>query len=80
MSSAGMPTTRLEEPPIRWEYNVAAIDVSGFFGPNVDVNAIGEYLNERGDAGWELVTVVDVNRGNGTTSMLMAIMKRQARG
>ena len=80
MSSAGMPTTRLEGPFIRWEYKVAAINVSGFFGPDVDVDDIGQYLNERGEEGWELVTVVDVNRGNGATSLLMAIMKRQVRG
>ena len=77
MSSEGMPTVRLSVPPVRWEYRVGLIDVSGLFNPNINVDEIGQYFNSVGDEGWELVTVVDVNRGNGATSALLAILKRQ---
>ena len=79
MSSAGMPTVRLDEPRTRWEYRVALINVSGFLGPNVNVNEVGEYLNGAGDEGWELVSMVDINRGQGTTAALLAILKRPLR-
>ncbi|HZG65784.1 MAG TPA: DUF4177 domain-containing protein [Herpetosiphonaceae bacterium] len=77
MSSEGMPTVRLSGSYVRWEYRVALIDVSGLFNPNINVDEIGQYFNGIGDEGWELVTVVDVNRGNGATSALLAILKRQ---
>ncbi len=77
MLSEGMPTVRLTVPPVRWEYRVGLIDVSGLFNPNIDVHEIGQYFNGVGDEGWELLTVLDVNRGNGATSGLLAIMKRQ---
>ena len=77
MSSEGMPTVRLSVPPVRWEYRVGLIDVSGLFNPNIDVDELGQYFNGVRDEGWELVTVLDVNRGNGATSALLAILKRQ---
>lgn len=76
MSSAGMPTVRLGDSHTRWEYRVALLNVSGLFGPNVDVNEIGQYLNGAGDEGWELASVVDINRGQGATAALLAILKR----
>ena len=76
MSSAGMPTVRLSQPGVRWEYRVAQINVTGFFGPTIDVDQLGEYLNQAGNDGWELVSMVDVNRGNGATSELIITLKR----
>jgi hypothetical protein len=46
----------------------------------VNVNEVGEYLNGAGDEGWELVSMVDINRGQGNTSALLAILKRPIRG
>ncbi len=79
MSSEGMPTVRLGDQHARWEYRVALINTTGFFGPNIDVNEIGQYLSDAGDEGWELVSVVDVNRGHGSTAGLLAILKRPRR-
>ncbi len=76
MSSAGMPTMRLSQPRTRWEYRVAQINGAGFFGPTVDVDHLGEYLNEAVNDGWELVSKVDVNLGNGATSELTVTLKR----
>lgn len=76
MSSAGMPTTRLSQPIVRWEYRVMALQVGGLFAPNVDLDQLGNYLNGAGDEGWELVTVVDINHGQGRTVELVGIMKR----
>ena len=80
MSSAGLPTVRLNEPPVGWEYKVALVNVSGLFGPNVNVDQLGEYLNESGDDGWELVSMVDINRSGGTTTDLLLTLKRPRRG
>ena len=76
MSSAGMPTVRLSQPAIRWEYRVAQINVSGFFGPDIDIDQLGAYLNVVGSDGWELVSMVDVSRGNGSTSEIIVTLKR----
>ncbi len=51
MSSEGMPTVRLAVPPVRWEYRVGLIDVSGLFNPNIDVDEIGQCFNGVGDEG-----------------------------
>lgn len=80
MSSAGMPTVRLGTPPERWEYRLALVNTDGLFGPDVNVHEIEEYLNARGAEGWELVSVVDITRGQGTTTALLAILKRPDRG
>jgi len=77
MSSEGMPTTRLSAPPTqRWEYHIMTLNVDGFFGPNVDVMQMSSYLNSVGMDGWELTSAVPVTRGEGRTSMIMAILKR----
>lgn len=52
------------------------IDVSGFFGPTFDVDTIGTNLNDAGEEGWELVSIVDVNNGRGATGQLIANLKR----
>ncbi|MBA3945637.1 MAG: DUF4177 domain-containing protein [Herpetosiphonaceae bacterium] len=76
MSTAGMPTVRLTDPTPRWEYRVASLDVSGFFGPHVQLDDIDTYLNQAGNEGWELVAVTPVTRGEGTTSQLLITLKR----
>jgi hypothetical protein len=79
MSSAGQPTTRLSEERDRWEYRVMLMAVGGFLAPNVDVDQLGQYLNEAGEDGWELMSVVPITRGRGETSELMGVFKRRGR-
>jgi hypothetical protein len=77
MSSEGQPTVRLAGNRDRWEYRVILMGVEGFFGPKVDLDQLGHYLDEAGDNGWELVTVVPITRGEGRTAELMGILKRK---
>ncbi|MFD3162568.1 DUF4177 domain-containing protein [Herpetosiphon sp. NSE202] len=63
----------------QWEYHVELVDVSGFWGPNVDPAAISLMLNKAGKDGWELVNLVDLNHGQGQSSRLLVTFKRQLR-
>lgn len=77
MSSEGMPTTRLNPlPQQQWQYHIMTLNVDGFFGPNVDVAQMSSYLNSAGMEGWEMISAVPVTRGEGRTSMIMAVFKR----
>ena len=77
MSSAGLPTTRLNAPNDRWEYHVVYFNVSTLlFGPEIKPDEMRERLDAAGADGWELVNTVDVNRGRGNTSELIFIFKR----
>lgn len=75
-----MPTVRLNDPATTWEYRVALVNVAGLFGSSVDVDHLGSYLNGPGSESWELVSVSDLNRGNGATSDLLMMLKRPLRG
>ena len=79
MSSEGLPTTRLADSGDRWEYRVMLMGVEGFFGPKVDLDQLGQYLNEAGDEWWELINVVPITRGEGRTAELMGVLKRKRR-
>jgi hypothetical protein len=60
----------------RWEYKSLLIDVTGFWGPNIDSSGLEEVLNQHGSDGWELVSAFDINRGHGATAALMVLLKR----
>jgi hypothetical protein len=60
----------------KWEYKTVQIDVSGWLGPKLQPDAVDAELNLYGDAGWELVSAFDVNRGHGHTSAVVALFKR----
>lgn len=63
----------------RWEYVTLKIDVDRYVrGPNINVRDISEHLNHFGGGGWELVSMIDVNAGEGRTCDLVAIFKRPA--
>ncbi|HEU0052389.1 MAG TPA: DUF4177 domain-containing protein [Longimicrobium sp.] len=63
----------------RWEYVTLKIDVDRLFrGPHIDVKEISAHLNRFGGEGWELVSMVDVNAGEGRTCDLVAFFKRPA--
>ena len=77
MSSEGQPTIRLADDHERWDYRVMLMGVEGFFGPKIDLGQLQEYLDGVGEAGWELITVVPITRGEGRTAELMGILKRK---
>lgn len=61
----------------RWEYTMLKIDVyRGITGPHIDVDRIDSRLDELGGEGWELVSLVGANAGEGRTSDLVAVLKR----
>lgn len=68
--------TYSSSPNQRWDYYVMHVDVSGFFGPNINPQQLGDYLSEAGNDGWELVNTVDINQGEGRTTAILAIFKR----
>ena len=62
--------------PPQWEYRTIKIDVAGWIGPKVETSVVDATLNAQGAEGWELVSVLDVNAGNGQTTALVAVFKR----
>jgi hypothetical protein len=72
--SSGQPAMRLPE---RWEYRVSVMGVGGLFGPAIDGDELSAYLNRVGDEGWELVSIVDLNRMQGKTAGLLLTLKRR---
>ena len=60
----------------RWEYESVQIDASGWISPDVQPDRLDAELNAYGEAGWELVSAFDVNRGRGRTSAVVALFER----
>lgn len=74
-STAKLPMTTITAA--RWEYVTLKIDVDRLIrGPAIDVKDISRHLNHFGDEGWELVSMIDVNAGEGRTCDLVAVFKR----
>lgn len=61
---------------MRWEYKTIKMKIAGWFGPDVDVQVLADALNESGREGWELVSTLDLNTGQGHSSELLAVFKR----
>jgi hypothetical protein len=64
--------------PIKWEYHTVTLDVEGIFNIRVDGGQLTEEFNLLGRAGWELVSMFDLNRGHGRSSSVVAVFKRVA--
>ena len=63
----------------RWEYITLKLDVDRFLlGPQIEPKQVTHHLNHFGDDGWELVSMIDVNAGEGRTCDLVAVFKRPA--
>lgn len=63
----------------RWQYTMLTVDVyRSVRGPHVDPRQISGNLNQLGSDGWELVSMIDVNAGQGATCDLVAVFKRPA--
>jgi hypothetical protein len=60
----------------RWEYRTLALDVEGWINPGVDLGRADAELVALGNEGWELVSVLDLNRLHGRSSSLVAFFKR----
>ncbi|NJL36100.1 MAG: DUF4177 domain-containing protein [Leptolyngbyaceae cyanobacterium SM1_4_3] len=52
------------------------IEVGRLFEPNINPRSIEESFNNAGAESWELVNIIDINRGSGRTSEILAIFKR----
>lgn len=61
---------------VQWEYRTLRYEVSGFVTPKFDSLKYDDELNQLGRAGWELVSVMDMNAGNGASFALVAVFKR----
>ena len=63
----------------RWEYVTFKLDVDRFvLGPRIEPGDVSQHLNRFGEEGWELVSMIDVNAGEGRTCDLVAVFKRPA--
>ena len=60
---------------MRWEYQTLKVKPSFWLG-KVDNDDLRGQLNELGAQGWELVTVLDTNYGEGTTHEIVFVFKR----
>ena len=61
----------------RWEYNTVIFEPSFWFANgNLDGATFQSKLDELGQDRWELVSVFDTNRRQGTTAQVIAVFKR----
>src|SRR5215831_15962849 len=63
----------------QWEYKTLKISTDfGFFsGTDFDADQLAELLNAQGAEGWELVSVFDIEKAQGGSKFVIAVMKRQ---
>ncbi len=61
----------------RWEYTSIKVETKGFMGGIVDIEDFNYELNKFGEQGWELVSCLTTNSGQGTTRELVAVFKRK---
>lgn len=66
-------------PRDSWEYRTLKLDVSSWLGPKVEPERIDAELNAHGREGWELVSMIDINRHQGATAELVLVFKRPGR-
>ena len=61
----------------KWEYKTIKIDSkSSWMGGKFDYSKIDGYLKTFGDDGWELVNVMPINKGAGSTEGLVLFFKK----
>lgn len=63
---------------LKWEYKTLKIGTDyGFFsGTEFDAERLAEMLNGQGADGWELVSVFDIEKVNGGSKFVVAVLKR----
>lgn len=62
----------------RWEYKSIRFETKGVMGGIVDTDQLDLALNNLGNQGWELVSMVASNAGYGRTRHVVAVLKRRA--
>ena len=63
----------------KFEYSTLVFDTAAFFvGAKLNHERFHAKLNEYGREGWELVNVFDLNRHQGTSYEVIAVLKRVA--
>lgn len=62
----------------KWEYQTLSFSInSGIFGnKDYDPQTQDSHLNQLGEQGWELVSVVSLAAANGWSSQILATLKR----
>lgn len=60
----------------KWEYKSFKVGTGGFAGGIVDIEDFDRELNQLGEQGWELVSCISTNMGQGATRDLVATLKR----
>ncbi len=58
----------------KWEYKTIIIDREGIFRTKFEID---ENLNEMGNEGWELVSIVSPVAGSGMSVQMFATFKRK---
>jgi len=61
---------------MKWEYRTLKLPVEGFFNKTIDEVGLEHEMNQFGQDGWELVSVLGANIGFGETNEVLAIFKR----
>jgi hypothetical protein len=62
---------------MKWEYKAIKIQTTGFWtGGKLDEEKLDTYMNELGQAEWELVSAFDTNKQYGETRDVVIIFKR----
>ena len=61
----------------RFEYKTVMYHPGGFGGGKVDPNDFQDTLNRLGYEGWELVSCIASNAGNGYTRDIISVFKRK---
>ena len=62
---------------MKFEYKLVHYKAEGWVsGGKVDVDKIGDEYNAHGQDGWELVSVMDTNKNNGQSDLVIAFFKR----
>lgn len=64
----------------KWEYRTHKFETAGLGGEIKDLGGMGEMLNEAGQEGWELVTVIDTTEHMGHRRQLHFTFKRPLSG
>ena len=64
----------------RWDYQTVVFETAGWFiAGKLDGKAFQSKLDALGAEGWELVSVFDTNRHDGSTMPVIAVFKRPGR-
>lgn len=61
----------------KWEYKTVKVPTTGFMGGTLDCAELSEKLNFLGEEGWEVITSLVTNQGNGYSKEVVVILKRE---